>query len=90
MRRKWVEQALLFQLDIRRKLYVLKRTSAGSCSGKTSQPQSSPASPAGGTEVTAPMPGSVLEVKVQPGQQVKEGYSHIRAMKMENELLGSV
>ncbi|NLC12322.1 MAG: biotin/lipoyl-binding protein [Firmicutes bacterium] len=52
------------------------------------QPQSSPASPAGGTEVTAPMPGSVLEVKVQPGQQVKEGdvLLILEAMKMENEI----
>ena len=43
---------------------------------------------AGGLTVKAPMPGSVLEVKVKEGDVVKDGAVLIilEAMKMENEL----
>lgn len=44
---------------------------------------------AGAQTITAPMPGTVLEVKVAPGQAVKAGDILIilEAMKMENEIL---
>lgn len=44
---------------------------------------------AGAQTITAPMPGTVLEVKVVPGQAVKAGDILIilEAMKMENEIL---
>ncbi|MHC1722687.1 MAG: biotin/lipoyl-containing protein [Aminipila sp.] len=44
---------------------------------------------AGAQTITAPMPGTVLEVKVTPGQVVKAGDILIilEAMKMENEIL---
>src|SRR5660398_282147 len=43
---------------------------------------------AGAKDVTAPMPGTVLEVKVEEGQVVKEGdvVLILEAMKMENEI----
>ncbi len=42
----------------------------------------------GSTQVTAPMPGTILSVNVQVGQQVAEGQALIilEAMKMENEI----
>jgi biotin carboxyl carrier protein len=42
----------------------------------------------GGFQVTAPMPGSVLDVKVKEGDRVKEGDTLLilEAMKMENEV----
>lgn len=48
-----------------------------------------PAAPAGGETVTAPLPGVVLDVKVQPGDQVAQGTVVVvlEAMKMENEIL---
>ena len=50
-------------------------------------PAATPA-PAGGQQVTAPMPGTILDVKVTEGQAVKEGdlVAILEAMKMENEI----
>ncbi len=44
---------------------------------------------AGSVEVTAPMPGKILAVKVNPGQSVKKGevILLLEAMKMENEVV---
>ncbi len=46
---------------------------------------------AGGSSIKAPMPGSVLEVKVNVGDDIKDGDVLIvlEAMKMENELTAS-
>ena len=47
------------------------------------------AAPAGaGEQITAPMPGTILDVKVQAGQSVKKGdvLVILEAMKMENEI----
>ncbi|NLJ45139.1 MAG: biotin/lipoyl-binding protein, partial [Treponema sp.] len=44
--------------------------------------------PAGASSVKAPMPGTILGVKVAPGQAVKKGQVLLilEAMKMENEI----
>lgn len=46
------------------------------------------AAPAGGAKVNAPMPGTILDVKVQNGQRIKKGdlLVILEAMKMENEI----
>lgn len=52
-------------------------------------PKASAASSIGGAnKVTAPMPGTILEVKVSAGQAVKKGdvICVLEAMKMENEI----
>lgn len=51
-----------------------------------------PAAPAGkegATKVNAPMPGNILDVKVNPGDAVKAGdvLVILEAMKMENEIV---
>ncbi len=45
--------------------------------------------PAAGTQIKAPMPGNILEVRVAPGAQVAAGdvLLILEAMKMENEIL---
>ncbi len=45
-----------------------------------------------GTTVTAPMPGVILDIKVTPAQDVKEGETLVvlEAMKMENEISSPV
>ena len=46
---------------------------------------------AGGTKVTSPMPGVILDVRVQTGAQVKKGdiLLILEAMKMENEIIAA-
>lgn len=45
--------------------------------------------PAGGEQVTSPMPGTILDVRVTPGAAVKKGQvlMILEAMKMENEIM---
>ena len=58
-------------------------------------PAAKPAAPkaaapvANGTKVNAPMPGTILDVKVSQGKAVKKGdvLLILEAMKMENEIL---
>lgn len=52
-------------------------------------PKAAPAPVAGGQSVKAPMPGSILDVKVKAGDAVKKGgvMLILEAMKMENEIL---
>ena len=47
------------------------------------------AAPAGGEQVTAPMPGTILSVNVTQGAAVKKGdvLMVLEAMKMENEIM---
>ena len=48
-----------------------------------------PAAPAAGEKVNCPMPGNILDVRVNVGDEVKEGdiLMILEAMKMENEIL---
>ena len=56
-------------------------------------PAAAPASAAGGAagsvEINAPMPGKILDVKLQPGASVSRGdvVLILEAMKMENEVV---
>ncbi len=52
-------------------------------------PAPAAAAPAGGEKVSAPMPGTILDVRVSNGQTVKKGdiLFILEAMKMENEIM---
>lgn len=52
-------------------------------------PKAAPAPVAGGTEITAPMNGTIVNVPVSVGQAVKKGdvLVILEAMKMENEIM---
>ena len=50
------------------------------------------AAPAGGTQLTAPLPGTVIDFKATNGAAVKKGQTVLilEAMKMENEIVAPV
>ena len=55
-------------------------------------PAATPVAPTSGTEVTSPMAGTIVAVKVQAGSQVKKGQTLVvlEAMKLENEIVAPV
>jgi len=56
------------------------------------QVQPAPVAAASGEPVKAPMPGTILDIKVSSGQAVKRGdiLFILEAMKMENEIMAPV
>jgi glutaconyl-CoA/methylmalonyl-CoA decarboxylase subunit gamma len=52
-------------------------------------PKAAPVS--GGTKITSPMPGNILDVRCKPGDAVKSGdvLLILEAMKMENEIMSA-
>lgn len=63
---------------------------APAASASAAAPAPAPAAaPAGGEQVTSPMPGTILDVKVSQGASVKKGdvLMILEAMKMENEIM---
>ena len=52
-------------------------------------PTPAAAAPAGGEQVTSPMPGTILSINVAAGDTVKRGQvlMILEAMKMENEIM---
>jgi biotin carboxyl carrier protein len=58
--------------------------------GETVRQAAAPPTSSGGTElIAAPMPGTILDVRVQQGNSVSKGQTLmiLEAMKMENEIL---
>ncbi|HEY8500096.1 MAG TPA: biotin/lipoyl-containing protein [Clostridia bacterium] len=53
------------------------------------KPAANSSAPAGAVKITAPMPGTILDIKVKTGDQVKKGdiLLILEAMKMENEIV---
>ena len=70
--------------------YSAPVVNAATTSTAVSKPTSSASTPAAGeNSVKAPMPGTILEIKVSAGQAVKKGdvICVLEAMKMENEIV---
>ena len=84
-----------FNVNVNGKIYVveIEETGAAAPLTQTPAPQEAPAPAAapvsgGAVNVEAPMPGTILDVKVQVGATVKAGdvLCILEAMKMENEI----
>lgn len=69
-------------------LYPTPKKSTPAPSASTPAPAPVSDGPANGEKITAPMPGTVLDIKVSVGQSVSKGdvLLVLEAMKMENEI----
>ena len=80
---------MIYNVTINDKVYEVEVEKGKANLIKTTAVQAAPAAvAANATPVNAPMPGTILNVKVNVGDQVKEGDVVIilEAMKMENEI----
>lgn len=87
-----------FNITVNGKAYdvAVEEVGAGSAPAASSVQAAAPvaapapaAAPAGGTSVKSPMPGDILDVKVNAGDTVSEGQvlMVLEAMKMENDIV---
>lgn len=87
-----------YNITLNGKVYEveIEEVKAGQAPKQTAKPVVSPVakpvSTGAGEEVTAPMPGSMFNILVKEGQNVKKGdvIAILEAMKMENEIVAPV
>lgn len=79
----------LYEIEIEEMAAPAKMSAAAPAAAPAAVPAAAPAPAGAGAQVKAPMPGTILDVKVQAGQSVKKGdvLVILEAMKMENEIL---
>ena len=82
-----------FNITVNGTAYDVSVEELGAGAPPAPAPKAAPAAPkaaaGAGTKVTAPMPGTILDVKVSNGAAVKSGDQLVilEAMKMENEIV---
>lgn len=83
-----------FHITVNGNAYEVDVEEIGAASAPAVAPAAAPAAPvaaapAGGTVITCPMPGTIIDIKVSAGQAVTEGQVLVifEAMKMENEIV---
>lgn len=86
-----------FHITVNGNAYEVEVEEVGATAAPASAAAATPAAPAapaaaaptGGTVITCPMPGTIIDIKVAAGQAVNEGQVLVifEAMKMENEIV---
>ena len=81
-----------YNVNVNGTMYEVEIELVSENEAKASAQAAAPAAPAAngaGEKVTAPMPGNILDVKVNVGDTVKKGQVLfiLEAMKMENEIM---
>lgn len=80
-----------YRVNVNGSVYEIEVEEIQAPAGAASAPAAAPAAsaPAGGEQIKAPMPGNILDVRVQAGSRVKKGdvLVILEAMKMENEIM---
>ncbi|MDK2562033.1 biotin/lipoyl-containing protein [Romboutsia sedimentorum] len=84
--------AKTYHITLNGKVYEveIEEVAAGTTPKKTTAPADvKPVANTSGESITAPMPGTILNVLVKQGQAVKKGQvlAILEAMKMENEIV---
>ena len=84
-----------FKINIEGKSFVAEVEELGAAPAPAAAPQAAapaPVAPAAGNAIVSPMPGKVISIKVEKGQQVKNGdvVLILEAMKMEQEIKSSL
>lgn len=86
----------IYKVKVNGKVYEVELESVSEQAGSiaaapTAAPAAAPAASGEGTALKAPMQGTILDVKVAAGDQVKKGQvvAILEAMKLENEIVAS-
>lgn len=80
-----------FHITVNGTAYEVDVEEIGAAAAPATAPAAAPvaAGPVGGTVITCPMPGTIIDIKVSAGDVVAEGQLLLvfEAMKMENEIV---
>lgn len=83
----------IYKVKVNGKVYEVEIESVSETQGTIAvNQQAAPTPIAGGAEIKTPMAGTILDVRVAVGQQVKKGQviAILEAMKLENEVVSTV
>ena len=82
----------LYEIEIEEMAAPAKMSAAAPAAAPAAVPAAAPAPAGAGAQVKAPMPGTILDVKVQAGQSVKKGdvLVILEAMKMETTITAPI
>ena len=78
-----------YRVNVNGTVYEVELEEITGAAAPVATPAAPASAPAGGEQITSPMPGNILSVNVSAGDTVKKGQvlMILEAMKMENEIM---